>query len=193
MATYAGAKGRGARASARGYSGVTKLRRTLRRLEPETTAELKGLVETTGAMLAGAVAANAPRDSGDMAKHVGYKVSRDGLTVYAGVGAGNLHIQKNGFGAVKTKLTKAGNETKATIRNKAARWALYKALWHEFGTKGAKASRIGKGKRKGAATAAGRPQPASHFHQRAYDAVMPAMKGRIRGAVQKAIGVAVSG
>ena len=162
----------------RGFAGVTKLRKTLRRLDPETKKNVATAIEQTGIALARGVRARTPRDTGAMIAEVGYKVSRDKLTVVAGVGAGNASIQKIGFGEVVVKRNKSGAKTKVTIRNEKARWNLYKALWHEFGTKGGNGAP---------------PQPASHFHQRAFDAEEDAIKSRVQGAVSRALEMAVNG
>lgn len=162
----------------RGFAGLTKLRKTLRRLDPEVKSQVASAIETSGARLAARVTGNAPSLTGELRQQIGYKVSRDKLTVVAGVGAGNAHIQKSGFGGVVIKKTKSGAKTKVTIRNEKARWNLYKALWHEFGTKGGNGAP---------------PQSASHFHQRAFDAEEGAIKSRVQGAVSKALQMAVNG
>lgn len=162
----------------RGFAGVTKLRKTLRRLDPETKKNVASAIEQTGIALARGVRARAPRDTGDLIAEVGYKVSRDKLTVVAGVGAGNARIQKSGFAEVVVKRNKSGAKTKVTIRDENARWQLYKALWHEFGTKG---------------TDKVPPQSASHFHQKAFDAEEKQIKRKVQGAVSRALTVAASG
>ena len=166
------------RSQKKGFAGVTKLRKTLRRLDPETTKNVATAIEQAGVSLARRVRSNAPRDTGDLIEQIGYKVSRDKLTVVAGVGAGNAHIQKSGFSGVAVKRTKSGSKTKVTIRNENARWQLYKALWHEFGTKGSSDLP---------------PLPASHFHQRAFDSEEKAIKRKVQGAVSRALTVAASG
>ena len=167
-------------AQKRGFQGVTKLRKTLRRLEPEASEELQNVVLEAGEMLQFLILGSAPVMSGDLRDHVGYKLSRDKLTVLAGVGANSASIQKIGFGESKTRYTKAGNESSASLRDKADRWALYKALWAEFGTKGSPAHGIP-------------AQPATHFHQKAFDQASPRIRAQATSAISKALKKASSG
>jgi HK97 gp10 family phage protein len=118
-----------------GFSGVTKLRKTLRRVDPEITKGLKDIVSNGAASIARDMAMMAPVDDGDLARSISYKMGRDGFTAVIGPGANNAQIRSKGFGEVKAKYTKSGALTKVTLRNKDARWQLYKALWVEFGTK----------------------------------------------------------
>ncbi len=178
------------RAQRRGFEGVTKLRKTLRRLEPEATQELKNVTIEAGEMLKflvlGNVQANGLIWTGDMAQWVDSKLSGDKLTVVVGVGAGNAHIRKNGFAGVTAKYTASGNLTKATVRNRDARWAMYKALWAEFGTKGASFSYNGR-----AVTIP--PQPATNFHQKAFDQAAPRIRQQAGLALKNILRDAVNG
>lgn len=71
-------------AQRRGYAGVTKLRRTLRRLEPDATEGIrKALTEGAEAMHYDMLS-NIPKDTGETAQHLSYKVARDGLTARVG-------------------------------------------------------------------------------------------------------------
>ena len=166
----------------RGFAGVTKLRKTLRRLDEESAKELKKVVSDSGKTLENLVRAKAPVQEGELREAVSHKVSSDGFTVMAGVSARHAR----GFKTVKArrvgKVTKGTRRlSKATIRNKNARWQLYKALWHEFGTKG------GTYRHRDGSTRKIHAQRASHFHQRAYDEAAPRIKADARRAIKIAL------
>ena len=68
----------------RGYAGVNKLRRTLRRLEPEATAGIKQVILRGSQAIEADMMINVPKDTGVTASHISYKISRDGLTAQIG-------------------------------------------------------------------------------------------------------------
>lgn len=68
----------------RGYAGVTKLRRTLRRLEPEVTIGVRNVLEKGAAAIEADMLINIPKDTGDTASFIQSKVARDGLTARVG-------------------------------------------------------------------------------------------------------------
>lgn len=68
----------------RGLAGVSKLRRTLRRLEPEATAGIRDALERAAQTMHFDMLSTIPKDSGETAQHLSYKVSRDGLTARIG-------------------------------------------------------------------------------------------------------------
>lgn len=121
-----------------GFSGITKLRKTLRRVDPELSEGLKKIVRDGASDIARDMADLAPRDDGDLRASISYKVGSDGFTAIIGPGADRASVRSKGFKASKAKYTKAGNMTKATLKDKHARYQLYKALWLEFGTKAGK-------------------------------------------------------
>lgn len=92
-------------------AGGSRLRKQLRRLEPELRAPIRAEMEHAGKTLADAIDALAPKDTGEMAEAAMYKVSSDGLGVSAGYSA-----KQTGF---KRQWKKGG----------------FKSLWQEFGTK----------------------------------------------------------
>lgn len=92
-------------------SGGSRLRKQLRRLEPDLRAPIRAEMDRAGKELAEAMDALAPKETGAMAKAAMYKVSSDGLGVSAGYSS-----KQGGF---KRAWKKGG----------------FKALWQEFGTK----------------------------------------------------------
>jgi hypothetical protein len=116
-----------------GLSGVSKLRRTLRRLDPVLTKEIRREIEiTAGAIQADAIA-GAPIDEGDLVRSIDYKIGRDGLTAVIGPGAAAAEIARrktgSAFGTRNAKL-------KLSKRNTEALYQFFKGYWIEYGTKG---------------------------------------------------------
>lgn len=114
------------------FQGVTKLRKTLRRLEPEATAGIKakiarGAQDIKDDAVRGARALDKPGiGTGEMIRSITYSFGRDGMTALIGPGADRLKVTKNPF---NTTLYK-------TKRDKEAAFNFFKAYWFEFGTKG---------------------------------------------------------
>ena len=67
------------------YASIGKVRRTLRKLEPEITEELKDIVQTTADLVENNAKQNAPVDTGNLRKYITAKVGRDGLTAQVGI------------------------------------------------------------------------------------------------------------
>jgi len=136
------------RSQRKGLSGVTKLRRTLRRLDPEITSEVREVVRRGANSILFDAKQNARsadygkepgiRDTGDMIDAMGIKYARDGFTALIGPAAEDVKT----LGKVNEKVTKRGAMTKATVRSKKARWTALKGLWAEFGTKGVPSKNI---------------------------------------------------
>ena len=128
--------------SRKGYSGVTKLRKTLRRLDPEITADVREVVRRGANAILADAKANARSadygslpgilDTGEMIESMSIKYSPDGFTALIGPAAEDIKSLAN----VKEKMLKSGRLSKVTLRNKEARWNAMKAYWAEFGTKG---------------------------------------------------------
>lgn len=133
------------------FSGIRKLRRTLRRIDPEVTADLKvtfrNAAETISNDAAAGAYAQGLYDSGDMIASITYKMGRDGLTAVIGPGADRIKISKNPFDT--TLYVKD--------RDKHAAMQFFKAYWAEFGTKGVPSKGIP-------------PQSATPFLNPAFDA-----------------------
>ena len=118
-----------------GFYGVTKLRKTLRRIDTETVTEIKhefkeGANRIENDAAAGAFAQGI-YDTGDTIASIETQIARDGLTAIIGPGAKGLKISKSPF---NTTLY-------VTDKSKEAAWNFFKGYWAEFGTKGGKRSR----------------------------------------------------
>ena len=149
----------------KGFAGVTKLRRTLRRMDPELTDGVKAEIALVARQVETAMLGLVPVEEGDLAEVIAHKLGRDGLTAVIGPGAGSVQIKK-GMGLSAQKYKKDGSLTAATIRNNNVRFQLYKAHWIEFGT---------------------RRQGARPFIQPAFDINKDRFKRNVRRAVKKAI------
>lgn len=115
-----------------GFQGVTKLRKTLRRLEPEAVAGVKaeiarGAQSIKDDAVRGARTLDKPGvGTGDMIRSITYSLGRDGMTALIGPGADRLKVTKSPF---NTTLYK-------TKKDKESAFNFFKAYWFEFGTKG---------------------------------------------------------
>ncbi|HEY7824694.1 MAG TPA: HK97-gp10 family putative phage morphogenesis protein [Acidimicrobiia bacterium] len=155
-------------------SGVSTLRRKLRRVEPESTKRLRKVVESGLEAIARDARSMAPRDKGDLVDSIDVLLSRDGLTGVAGPGvkAAESVRKRSGssFGRFVKSGKRAGEKINLSRRNKVALMQFYKGYWAEFGTKGTADGKVP-------------PQPATPFMSPAYDT----NQVRIRRAVQRAI------
>lgn len=118
--------------------GTNKLRRTLRRIDPALTGELKmSIRETAEAVVADAIRFT-PIDEGDLVRSIDYKLGRDGLTAVIGPGAKAAELvrrksrSKSAFG----RLDKKGQRIKLSKTNRYLYRQFLKGVWVEFGTKG---------------------------------------------------------
>jgi hypothetical protein len=121
--------------SSRSYQGVDKVRRLLRKIEPEMTQGIRNTIEKGAKAIEADMLMGVPVDQGDLARSISYKLGRDGFTAYIGPGADRAKIIKTGFKDVSVKYTKAGNLSSASIKDKHALMQLFKAHWIEHGTK----------------------------------------------------------
>ena len=168
----------------KGFSGVTKLRKTLRRLDSDVTSEIREVIRRGANSILHDAKANAEsanygkepgiRDTGDMIDSMDVKFGRDGFTALIGPGAESI----KGLKAVKEVRLKSGKLSKVTIRNKRARRNVFKGLWAEFGTKGDPTQNIPKIV----------PAP---FMQPAYDVNEGWIKKDLGKAIEKALANAV--
>jgi len=125
-----------------GFAGVTKLRKTLRRLDPEITSGVREVVRRGANAILSDAKRNAEsakygklpgiRETGDMIDSMSIKYSPDGFTAVIGPSAEDIKNLAN----IKEKTLKSGGLTKVTLRKKDARWNAIKGYWAEFGTKG---------------------------------------------------------
>ena len=68
-----------------GLRGVGKLRRTLRRLGPEATKDIRKPIERGADFILGDMLSLVPKDSGDLARALDRRIARDGLTARIGL------------------------------------------------------------------------------------------------------------
>ena len=124
------------------FSGVTKLRKTLRRLEPEITSGVREAIRRGANSILYDAKQNAEsvdygkepgiRETGDMIDSMAIKYGNDGFTALIGPAAEDVKT----LGKIDARMLKSGAESKVTLRSKAAKWNAFKGLWAEFGTKG---------------------------------------------------------
>jgi len=157
-----------------GISGTTRLRRTLRRIDPEVTRQVRDVVdEGLQAVVADAIQL-VPRDSGDLARSIDYKTARDGLTGVAGPGAQAAEIKRRRSGSAFGVTDRKNRPVRLSKRNKNLFWQFLKGYWIEFGTKGAPEKNIP-------------AQPARPFMRPAWDMNRTWIMGRARKAVARAL------
>lgn len=114
----------------RGYSGISKLRRTFRRMEPEIqrgiTNKLKDAAVRIEADAVGHAIVQDIKLTGDTIHSITWKMGRDKSSVVIGPGADKTVWQKYPFGnPVSVKMSPG---------QKKARWDFTKGYWAEFGT-----------------------------------------------------------
>lgn len=68
----------------RGFAGVSKLRKTLRRLEPEMVSGIKDAIKRGAQAIEYDMLIGISKDTGETAQHISYKISRDGFTAQIG-------------------------------------------------------------------------------------------------------------
>lgn len=68
-----------------GLRGVGKLRRTLRRLGPDATAEVRTAVKRGADFILADMQTLVPKDTGDLARALDTRIARDGLTARVGL------------------------------------------------------------------------------------------------------------
>jgi hypothetical protein len=156
-----------------GFTGANKLRKTLKRLDPEITKDVKIALATGAENISNDAAAIAFSkgiyDTGDLIDSIEFQLGREGLTALIGPGAKRLKISKSPF---NTTLY-------VTDRDKYGAWQFFKGYWAEFGTKGSSEHNIP-------------PQIARPFMQPSYDANKDAISTSIQRAVNRALSVAVA-
>lgn len=156
------------------FRGFAKLRRTLRRMEPELLTETRSAIGDGAERMKADMIAGAPRSGdrptsppSDIVSNIAIKKGRDGMTAVIGPGARFISISANPFDTSKRMSRRKG----------AAVWAFAKAYWYEFGTKGSPERNVP-------------PQPARPFMQPAFDRnrdqTLAAARAGIRSALQAA-------
>lgn len=149
--------------------GVNKLRRTLKRIDPEVTADVKTAIRE-GAEAIQADAINlVPYDEGDLARSIDYRVSSDGLAAVVGPAARAAEIVRR-----KTGSAFKASQVRLSKRNKKLMFEFYKGWWIERGTKGSPKRNIP-------------PQPARPFMKPAYDLNESWILGRVKAGINNAL------
>jgi len=158
--------------SKRAYQGINKLRRLLRKMDPEITQPVKDAIKQGAQAIEADMMMGAPVDEGDLQRSISYKLGNDGMSAYIGPGADRAVIRKSGFAGGARKYTKSGDLTRATIKDDDARFQLSKANWIEFGVKP-------HGNHPG--------RPAAPFLNPAFDANRDWILREVQGAIDTAI------
>lgn len=131
-ATYPSVKGRQPRGRGRGYAGLSKLRKTFKRLPPTLQRDISQTLEWAGkeVMIDAVMIANMKdiRQSGDMIESISFKLHRDGSSVLVGPSANKASWQSYGWD------TRSKGAQNLSIKQKDAQWQYFKAYWAEFGT-----------------------------------------------------------
>ena len=107
-------------------SGDKRLRRTLRRIEPQTGHEVGDAVERTARDIEANALMFVPVDEGDLARSIFAKRGRDGLTYVIGPGAKSVNISKNPFQRAALGI-KSGTQRDRYFQ-------FFKGWWIELGT-----------------------------------------------------------
>jgi hypothetical protein len=153
-----------------GFAGVTKLRKTLRRLEPEATEGIKDAMRDAAEKIHFDSIINlrsqlSGKGEGELEYSVTYKMGRDDMTAVIGPGAKHVKITKNPFDTTQYK----------SKPSKHSAMQFFKGYWFEFGTKGDPENNIP-------------PQPARPFMNPAYDAnkdkILKDVQGEIHDVLQ---------
>jgi len=158
--------------SKKSYAGIDKLRRTLRKIDPDSQKLVKKAVKEGAEMIEFKILRSVPVDEGDLQRSISHKLGRDGFTAYVGAGADRAQVVSNGFAQSTRKYTKTGSLTKATIDNENARFQAYKLHWFEEGTK---------------PNGAHPGIPAMHIKKRAFDSSKKWIRSQIDDAIDAAL------
>lgn len=159
---------------ASGLRGINKLRRTLRRLEPEVQDLVKVAIVNTSEAIKQDAIAGAPVDEGDLVRSIDYKIGRDGLTSVIGPGAKAAEIARSKGGSAFATQDRKGEIIRMSASNKALLFQFFKGYWHEYGTKGSPDHGIP-------------PLPARPFMNPAYLLNEAYGKAQVRAAVKAAL------
>lgn len=156
-------------------SGVNKLRKTLRRLEPGVVDQVRGAIKDSAQAITADAIQLAPVDEGDLVRSIDFKLGRDGLTAVIGPGANAAEIARRKAGS---PFTAASRSIPLSRANKALLFQFFKGYWIEFGTKG------GGGVER---------QPPRPFMRPAFQVNRRYAERRVQSAVRNALEVAARG
>lgn len=139
------------RKQARGYAGVTKLRRLLRRLDSDLTVPIREAIADGAQAILGDMQMMVPVDKDELRPALSARVSRDGFT--AVIGPAIKDVLRIGTKANTLARRVAGE---GVVVDDQQLFQAYKALWIERGTKGSPEHNVP-------------PQPARPFMEPAFD------------------------
>lgn len=159
---------------ASGIRGINKLRRTLRRIEPELQDPIRTAILNTAEAIKQDAIAGAPIDEGDLVRSIDYKTGRDGFTAVVGPGARAAEIVRRRSGSPFATRTRQGLVIRLSAANKNLLFQFFKGYWIEFGTKGSPKHNIP-------------PLPARPFMNPAYLLNEEYGKAQVRAAVKAAL------
>lgn len=159
---------------ASGIKGLNKLRRTLRRIEPEMQEPVRAAILNTAEAIKQDAIAGAPIDEGDLVRSIDYKLGRDGFTAVIGPGAKAAEIARSRGGSAFATQDRKGEIIRMSAANKKLLFQFFKGYWHEFGTKGSPEHNIP-------------PLPARPFMNPAYLLNEEYGKAQVRAAVKIAL------
>lgn len=141
------------RAQRRGLNGVSSLRKKLRNMEPIVQSGIREAIVEAAVHIEADAQSFVPKDTGDLAASIEFKVSADGLAAVIGPAAKSAAVAKAVRGsAFATRVL--GKPISATTADKLFQY--FKGVWVEFGTKGNADKGIP-------------PQPARPFMRPAFD------------------------
>lgn len=156
--------------SRRGYGGLSKLRKTFKRMEPEVqsliTSELVSAGRSVKKDAIGIAAMKGIHDTGDLIASIDYKLGRDKSSVVVGPGAAAATWQK------KPWDNSSDRARRMSIKQKRMKMQFFKGYWNEFGTE-----KMGK-----------RP-----FMNEAWDFNAPSIRRKVTIAVNRALSQASRG
>ena len=127
---------------ASGLRGVNRLRRTLRRIEPEATEDVRKAMKDGAEAIKLDAVARVPRDEGDLARSIDYKLGRDGMTAIIGPAAKQVAMVGGRTSATAPFATGSRRQQRLSTGNKKALFEFFKGYWIEYGTKGSPAHNI---------------------------------------------------
>lgn len=160
---------------ASGIKGLTKLRRTLRRIPDETEGGVRQAIATVSEAIKQDAISLAPRNEGDLVRAIDMTFSSDRLASVIGPGVKGIRAEKR-----QGRARARGVDVNISAASRDALFQFSKGLWHEFGTKGSPERNIP-------------PLPARPFMGPAYNLNEEYGKQLMRAAVKKALQKASAG
>lgn len=154
-----------------GYGGLSKLRKTFKRMEPEVrelvAREIKETARDVKKDAIGIAILKDIRDTDEMIRSIDYKMGRDGSTAVIGPGAAATAWQKKPWDNTSDRAIRM------SANQKHMKMQFFKGYWQEFGT-------------------VNRPEKRS-FMGDAWEANEPGARLRISRAVQRALEISARG